>query len=359
MFTPDGLLKQVEYASLTPSHCTPMVIVPIILSSDEDSIDSTCLIILASISTDTNFLDNDGNNNDDDDDSNKADEKNSLKLNERRGQSRIIQIPISTPALSSNINMDYDTGSSLLIGINGLLPDCISLIRHARDDLHSYQRTYGIHRLYHTSNVGKNHNRSSFDFSSFTSSSSCALRFAKSIADKCQKHSFGGGLRPFGSKIVVCGVDKTIMNVYITDPSGAIDHYCYSCSETGGKKRSHDVGGVHVHREGEDMKRRLWLQNVIVIGGEEKAQKQIRRKMFDELSLHNDSNQNVKDVIRSIIDALQHGTKKTVGMRESTFESQIDEETDVNFLDKVDVVILGARNCQHFNKEDLVQIIEK
>ncbi len=359
MFTPDGLLKQVEYASLTPSHCTPMVIVPIILSSDEDSMDSTFLIIVASISTDTNLLDNHDNNNDDDE-SNKTDENNSLKLNEKRGQSRIIQIPISSPELSSNSNMDYDTGSSLLIGINGLLPDCISLIRHARDDLHSYQRTYGIHRLYHTSNGSKNHDISSFDFSSFTSSSSCALRFAKSIADKCQKHSFGGGLRPFGSKIVVCGVDESIMNVYITDPSGAINQYCYSRSETGGKKRSLDVGGVNVHSGGKDMKRRLWLQNVIVIGGDDKAQKQIRRKMFDEFSIHSDSNQHVTDVIRSIIDALQHGTKKTVGMmRESKFESQTEEETDDDFLDKVDVVILGARNCQNVKKEDLVQIMKK
>ncbi len=45
-----------------------------------------------------------------------------------------------------------------------------------------------------------------------------ASEVAQTIADECQKKAFGGGIRPFGATLLVCGIDK----VYQTDPSGGI-----------------------------------------------------------------------------------------------------------------------------------------
>ena len=46
---------------------------------------------------------------------------------------------------------------------------------------------------------------------------------ASAIANACQEHSFGGGIRPFGSTMLICGVvHPEKLHVIQTDPSGAM-----------------------------------------------------------------------------------------------------------------------------------------
>jgi 20S proteasome alpha/beta subunit len=54
---------------------------------------------------------------------------------------------------------------------------------------------------------------------------------AQILANACQKHAFGGGIRPYGSTMLVCGIGSGIPggihhvpDMVATDPSGAILH---------------------------------------------------------------------------------------------------------------------------------------
>jgi len=172
VFTPDGELKQVEYAAEASSHSYPMIIVPCALNGDET------LIIMAT------------------------------RNKPQRAQSRIIQMPISHGSQNSG-------EASLLFGVNGIISDCVSLLQTAREEVQSIQRSYGAPSM-------------SFALVSSTSrpplpSVKCAKKVALAIADKCQQHSFGGGIRPFGAEIAVCGMDNTgNIAIFVTEPSGSI-----------------------------------------------------------------------------------------------------------------------------------------
>jgi len=55
------------------------------------------------------------------------------------------------------------------------------------------------------------------------------LQVATAMADACQRHSFGGGIRPFGCTLLTCGFSSPssttnggILSMYQTDPSGAM-----------------------------------------------------------------------------------------------------------------------------------------
>jgi len=49
------------------------------------------------------------------------------------------------------------------------------------------------------------------------------LQLATAMANACQSHSFGGGIRPFGCTLLTCGFSSTgHFNMYQIDPSGAM-----------------------------------------------------------------------------------------------------------------------------------------
>lgn len=399
MFTPDGLLKQVEYASLAPSHCTPIVIIPIILLHNTTNViedrdhemmlkqdldlqltQCQCLIIAASVSPTPAAQEpaDESSSYDDTTKGNANKEKSKrdmfgaktdrlksfqkIRNDEKRGQSRIIQIPISSPTITTAsqipAQLTSSSSSSLLVGINGLLPDCMSLLRNARNELHTYQKTYGVHRLHHI-NTGatsmNNKRKRGVSASLFSSASSCASRFAKSIANLCQQHSFGGGLRPFGSQIVVCGVDQDTMSVYVTDSSGAIDCYLYNCHNMMKMMRNDDISRGS---ENKGFSSKVCLQDIIVLGGNEKIQKGITQQIFHQCTtagtddVESAYNRQVKDVVRSVVSSL-----KVCHDREEAGSKNRNENIDLDFLKKVDLFILGSGNCKCMSKEDLIKIV--
>jgi len=50
--------------------------------------------------------------------------------------------------------------------------------------------------------------------------SETALRLSRAIADKCQTHAFGGGLRPFGASLLLAGGDNAQVAMCETHPNG-------------------------------------------------------------------------------------------------------------------------------------------
>jgi len=334
LFTPDGLLKQVEYASATSTHCAPILVVPLIVNStSHDGTCSTeCVIIIATMSSLSNV-------NEIEDD--KKEDDYTPPPRHTRGQSRIVEMPITS---QSNSHSGSGSGTSLVFGLNGLLPDCVSLLQHAREQLYSYQKAYGVNRLhpFRDGIVGSttSSQMSYSSASSFASASSCALRVARSIADRCQEHSFGGGLRSFGSQIVVCGVDRDIVNIFVTDASGAVNQYSFgSCISSGNSESDCQ-----------------FLSDVIVVGGDVKARDQVQRFMKNSAKGFNTNiegrpnHQIQRALVSSIRAFLDVYAKDSSSSHSKTRENAITEE--------MDVVIFTSRHLHRLKKEQILQILE-
>jgi 20S proteasome alpha/beta subunit len=227
VFTPDGLLKQVEYASLSSSHSTPIVL----LSSHciKGCNQGTFLVIATSKE-------------------NASEKRNQEMMSKRsqnaetrsytqQGQSRIIQIPIQDMS-----------DSSIVVGVSGILPDAVSLVQSGRDLIHSLQSAYGMKSM---------------------DPLSCAREVAECIADKCEQHALGGGMRPYGAEVFVCAIKNTNDSVsskwdvhdgivYITQPSGGLF--------------------VHRFRKSDGI-----ANNVLVLGGDEKIKSDLRNNIENDL----------------------------------------------------------------------------
>jgi len=134
----------------------------------------------------------------------------------KKGQGRIVSLPIAPSPKKG----------SVVMGLSGVLADNVALISHVKQDvLISHTRMYGLHTLhYHSpssssSSSGEEETEASY-------ATVVAKKMAVSIANKCQSHSFGGGLRPFGCQMIVCGVDEVKGCVLgVVDSSGSVSFY--------------------------------------------------------------------------------------------------------------------------------------
>jgi 20S proteasome alpha/beta subunit len=81
--------------------------------------------------------------------------------------------------------------------LSGILTDSLALLQKVQDETLNNRRWYGRGLSCH--------------------------QVSETIRSACQRHAFGGGLRPYGSTIVVCGVlEGGHIQTQRTDPSGAL-----------------------------------------------------------------------------------------------------------------------------------------
>lgn len=86
--------------------------------------------------------------------------------------------------------------STAAVCLSGILSDSLALLAKVYEMQDDYRRTYGV-------------------------APTTPLQVASAISTACQRHSFGGGLRPYGSTI--CVLSSILQNDALqTDPSGAI-----------------------------------------------------------------------------------------------------------------------------------------
>jgi hypothetical protein len=217
-FTPDGRLLQVEYATnaCVREESNPIVSIGIGLPGSGDTV-----LIMATISPpppssttslstmQANPPDRGGEAADVQLEQRDMNEINSLmKEKHQRAQFRIIEVPLSSRASSFQ-------HSTILVGLSGLLSDATTLLQIIYSHLEQEQRLMGWHRL-GLSPVGvstvdeSSHGSATHVFrrqSIFTQPSETVLRLSRAIADECQNHAFGGGLRPLGASLLLAGVD--------------------------------------------------------------------------------------------------------------------------------------------------------
>ena len=191
-FTPDGRLLQVEYAmTAASSKSTPIACVglsiPTFDGNGHQAAEDESLLIMATISS-TSLPQNN-------DDGSVPDRGWSRDPSSGgRAQNRIIELPLSSFYICDPTGPHRAT-TSILVGLSGLLPDATSLLEVTLRQLEYEQRMFGWHRL------GSNLCQSQLQ------TADICPRLGRSIADKCQTHAFGGGLRPVGASILLASVD--------------------------------------------------------------------------------------------------------------------------------------------------------
>jgi 20S proteasome alpha/beta subunit len=89
------------------------------------------------------------------------------------------------------------TDSHTVVALSGILTDSLALLQKVQDETLNNRRWYGRGLACH--------------------------QVSETIRSACQRHAFGGGLRPYGSTIVVCGVlEGGHIQTQRTDPSGSL-----------------------------------------------------------------------------------------------------------------------------------------
>lgn len=102
---------------------------------------------------------------------------------------------VMTAKSSRNLqNRIIQLSSTTAVCLSGVVSDSLALLSKVYEAQDEYRRMYGSAALLSERQV------------------------ANAIATACQRHSFGGGLRPYGSTIIVLSAK----NMLQTDPSGAV-----------------------------------------------------------------------------------------------------------------------------------------
>ena len=288
-FTPDGRLMQVEYASRSPELGDPLVAVPVLAPrEDEDSLKGVPTVVLATLSRSSGM----SRRKRDEGGAGVGGAANNLggTTRKRRGQSRLVSLPL-TPNTSAPIS-----APSVVLGLSGVLADATSLLRTARDDLTAYRRTYGLGKLHATLPIQGD---ASLDWGRTVSAQNAptvvAKRLARAIGDKCQSHSFGGGIRPYGASVLICGVDESGVCLCVTQPSGAVVVNRF---------------GVNQFRPPLDEKDGDKRHGVIVIGGDITMQTKIEELLWTRLEDSRSADAPMRYALRtavtSVVGALLH-----------------------------------------------------
>lgn len=124
---------------------------------------------------------------------------------------RLLVVPTGSLALTTGQTREHPP---VVVALSGILADNMALLEAVQEKRLEQIQLYGTHLS--------------------------AQQVAQAIADECQKKAFGGGIRPFGATLLVCGMD----GMYQTDPSGAILETSYkTLLQEGNSRQSVVVGG--------------------------------------------------------------------------------------------------------------------
>lgn len=282
-FTPDGRVLQVEYATkaCVREDSNPIVSVGVSAPGGGDAV-----LIMATISqpppssasTSLSTIRTKQHRRDIDEDLEQQDEdevNSYMKGGNQRAQFRIIEVPLSVYFSSS---LQETTTSTILVGLSGLLSDATALLHTIYSHLEEEQQMLGWHRL-GCSPVGiiavdenaSTRSRSKECQPIFTQPSETVLRLSQAISDKCQKHAFGGGLRPLGASLLLAGVDTCPDS---KEGSNNMHGARMAMSEThpnGGWRKS-----VYTERNGVNIS-----PQIIVTGGSIQSQQRLKRLIWN------------------------------------------------------------------------------
>ena len=306
-FTPDGRLLQVEYASRAPEQSGPLVAVPVWSNDGDEENDDGPSVVIASIVARSPSSENDSKEEEDD----AADyEKNGARVptskRRQKGQSRLIPLPLG-PTLFSAPGAPPTPARSIVVGLSGILADATSLLGVVQDDLTQYRRMYGLgklHAVLPTHSAEGNSGCASATSATQAAPTVVARRVARGVGRYCQRNSFGGGIRPFGASLVICGVDESGVCICVTEPSGAVLANQFSLDALrkkssnalkDGDEENNDIDETESGGNARD--------DVIIVGGDGRVQRILREQLANKLSSDGSLRSTVDAVVTSLLEA--------------------------------------------------------
>ena len=359
-FTPDGRLLQVEYASRAPEQSGPLVAVPVWPSNGDDGEEDDCdgpSVVIASIAA-RSPSSNDGSK-DEDNSPNNDKKSNDLTKSKRKrkGQSRLISLPLG-PIVSTPRGAPSTSIPSIVVGLSGILADATSLLGILQDNLTQYRRMYGLGKLHAVlpTHIGDGNTRGP-GVALPTSSAQAAptvvaRRVAREVGQKCQLNSFGGGIRPFGASVVICGVDESGACICVTQPSGAVLSSHFLFANPTRKRNAMDNTDEERKVEGDDRNEEMNpSDNIIVIGGDVTLQRRLSEQLANKLSPNGSLRSAVDAVVTSLLEAQGYIENDSLIAQKST--SLDDDITDL------EIVIARSDGSYKLTTEEVGAIIDR
>lgn len=329
--------------------------------------------------------------------------RDAAKSTRRRTQFRIVEVPISTfyhtksTPQTPHINRPTISrqSSTILVGMSGILSDATSLLKLIYSTLEEEQRMFGWNRM-HLVPVGNvdvddgvpvNVDDTDKTLTTMPTSSTVTtqfttettLRLSKVIADQCQKHAFGGGLRPLGASLILAGVDHHLYRSQsrIGDENHgmeAIDEKCCgsrvamcetdpsgSCRSKAATLTSQWTTGSGAKKAETDDEMRVWMSHprIAVSGGSIQSQKKLqssvkerfrefRRDYFSDLSDKSDISEDesrgpkqfIRKSLRLVISSLLDEWKNRENVPISNVHGRLESDTA---LPPMEVVFVSSR----------------
>jgi Proteasome subunit A N-terminal signature/Proteasome subunit len=294
-FTPDGRLLQVEYATMASSNSLPLVVVQCAPSASAASQQPFCLVVAARRRTTTRSTT-----------ACHGDTRRSRVGGEASAFERLVLLPVASVT-------GIDGMGVAVLGMSGVLADCLLLLRSVQDEVRKHSRTVG-----------------GLPFT--------IRQLSAALANLCQDHAFGGGIRPFGATMIVCGLEENAQEVeapvstgdsdfasrhrgsivdaarvWQTDPSGALQQLPSSYSE------------------GE------FQPTVHVVGGSDSVQAALRRKLRDRLLAGDDSSDlEIGGALRIVLDVLRKELDPALTYVSSMADANSHADADAQSLHSTD-----------------------
>ena len=357
-FTPDGRLLQVEYASRAPEQSGPLVAVPVWSNDGDEENDDGPSVVIASIAARSPLSENDSKEEDDAADYEKNGAQVPTSKRRRKGQSRLIPLPLG-PTIFSAPGAPSMPARSIVVGLSGILADATSLLGIMQSDLTQYRRMYGLGKLHSvlpTHSAEGNSGCASATSATQATPTVVARRVARGVGRYCQRNSFGGGIRPFGASLVICGVDESGVCICVTEPSGAVLANQFSLDAL--RKKSSNVlkdGDEENNDIDETESGGNARDDVIIVGGDGRVQRILREQLANKLL---SSDGSLRSTVDAVVTSLLEAQGYTGMDNESSLIASKHLGTNDGIID-LEIVIARSDGSYKLTPKEVFAIIDR
>ena len=245
---------------------------------------------------------------------------------------------------NNNNNNNNNKRNDVVVAMSGVWSDCWALLRILQREENKWTRTYGHHG-------GRG-----------MATTAVVRSMVHTISSACQLHAFGGGIRPYGATLVLAGahhratttttttdsnnLSSSIMEIYKTDPSGAIQTLL-SSSSSSSSSSARDV------------------PNFVALGGGPDQRRSITERFQRNYSIQHSNHQKLPPLPHTLLSAVetflegQKKTRKPHQKKKNRKDKEEEEERDPSGEDlTVEAVVLSSKHgAYRVNQQQIERLL--